>query len=102
MIDRRALLKQAGAVMAALGTASVFDPLRVYAHREAVYITCTGASLSGRQADLLDGPASEAAGAPASAAGVEAHADVLEQRGIERYSFADHRLATKDVYRKPF
>jgi ketosteroid isomerase-like protein len=24
------------------------------------------------------------------------------QRGIERYSFADHRLATKDVYRKPF
>jgi sulfite dehydrogenase (cytochrome) subunit A len=28
MIDRRALLKQSGAVMAALGTASVFDPLR--------------------------------------------------------------------------
>ena len=24
-----------------------------------------------------------------------------EQRGIERYSFADGRLATKDVYRKP-
>jgi hypothetical protein len=24
-----------------------------------------------------------------------------EQVGIERYSFADGRLATKDVYRKP-
>lgn len=24
-----------------------------------------------------------------------------EQRGIERYSFADGKLATKDVYRKP-
>jgi len=31
MIDRRALLKQSGAVMAALGTASVFDPLRAFA-----------------------------------------------------------------------
>jgi sulfite dehydrogenase (cytochrome) subunit A len=31
MIDRRALLKQSGAVMAALGTASIFDPLRAFA-----------------------------------------------------------------------
>ena len=31
MIDRRALLKQSGAVMAALGAASVFDPLRAFA-----------------------------------------------------------------------
>src|SRR6266436_534415 len=31
MIDRRALLKQSGALMAALGTASVFDPLRAFA-----------------------------------------------------------------------
>jgi sulfite dehydrogenase len=31
MIDRRALLEQSGAVMAALGTASVFDPLRAFA-----------------------------------------------------------------------
>jgi hypothetical protein len=31
MIDRRALLKQSGAVMAALGAASVFDPLRALA-----------------------------------------------------------------------
>jgi sulfite dehydrogenase len=31
MIDRRTLLKQSGAVMAALGTASVFDPLRAFA-----------------------------------------------------------------------
>ena len=31
MIDRRALLKQSGAVMAALGTDSVFDPLRAFA-----------------------------------------------------------------------
>jgi sulfite dehydrogenase len=31
MIDRRALLKQSGAVMAALGTAAVFDPLRAFA-----------------------------------------------------------------------
>ncbi len=31
MIDRRALLKQSGAVMAALGTATVFDPLRAFA-----------------------------------------------------------------------
>ena len=31
MIDRRALLKQSGAVMAALGTVSVFDPLRAFA-----------------------------------------------------------------------
>lgn len=27
--------------------------------------------------------------------------EVREQRGIERYSFRDGRLATKDVYRKP-
>ena len=31
MIDRRALLKQSGAVMAALGTASIFDPLSALA-----------------------------------------------------------------------
>ena len=31
MIDRRALLKQSGALMAALGTASVFDPLNALA-----------------------------------------------------------------------
>jgi DMSO/TMAO reductase YedYZ molybdopterin-dependent catalytic subunit len=31
MIDRRALLKQSGALMAALGTATVFDPLRALA-----------------------------------------------------------------------
>ena len=31
MIDRRALLKQSGAVVAALGTASVFDPLSAFA-----------------------------------------------------------------------
>ncbi len=31
MIDRRALLKQSGAVMAVLGTAAVFDPLRAFA-----------------------------------------------------------------------
>jgi len=31
MIDRRALLKQSGAVMAALGTAAIFDPLRAFA-----------------------------------------------------------------------
>jgi sulfite dehydrogenase (cytochrome) subunit A len=31
MIDRRALLRQSGAVMAALGTAAVFDPLRAFA-----------------------------------------------------------------------
>jgi sulfite dehydrogenase (cytochrome) subunit A len=31
MIDRRALLKQSGAVMATLGTAAVFDPLRAFA-----------------------------------------------------------------------
>ena len=27
---------------------------------------------------------------------------VREQRGIESYTFRDGRLATKDVYRKPF
>ena len=31
MIDRRALLKQSGALMAALGTATVFDPLHAFA-----------------------------------------------------------------------
>jgi len=31
MIDRRALLKQAGAVVATLGAASIFDPLRALA-----------------------------------------------------------------------
>jgi sulfite dehydrogenase len=31
LIDRRALLKQSGAVVAALGTASIFDPLRAFA-----------------------------------------------------------------------
>ena len=31
MIDRRALLKQSGALVAALGTAAVFDPLRAFA-----------------------------------------------------------------------
>jgi ketosteroid isomerase-like protein len=32
---------------------------------------------------------------------VRANGEQREQRGIERYSFADGRLATKDVYRKP-
>jgi ketosteroid isomerase-like protein len=32
---------------------------------------------------------------------VRATGEQREQRGIERYSFADGRLATKDVYRKP-
>ena len=31
MIDRRALLKQSGALVAALGTATVFDPLDAFA-----------------------------------------------------------------------
>ena len=31
MIDRRALFKQSGAVMAAFGTAALFDPLRAFA-----------------------------------------------------------------------
>ena len=32
---------------------------------------------------------------------VRATGEQREQRGIERYSFADGKLATKDVYRKP-
>jgi ketosteroid isomerase-like protein len=32
---------------------------------------------------------------------VRANGDVREQRGIERYTFRDGMLATKDVYRKP-
>ena len=32
---------------------------------------------------------------------LRASAEQREQRGIERYSFRDGRLATKDVYRKP-
>ena len=32
---------------------------------------------------------------------VRAAGDQREQCGIERYSFKDGRLATKDVYRKP-
>jgi hypothetical protein len=32
---------------------------------------------------------------------VRATGEQREQRGIERYSFVDGRLATKDVYRKP-
>jgi ketosteroid isomerase-like protein len=32
---------------------------------------------------------------------VRATGEQREQRGIERYTFADGKLATKDVYRKP-
>ena len=32
---------------------------------------------------------------------VRASGEQREQRGIERYTFGDGRLATKDVYRKP-
>lgn len=32
---------------------------------------------------------------------VRASGEQREQRGIERYTFADGKLATKDVYRKP-
>ena len=32
---------------------------------------------------------------------VQASGEQREQRGIERYTFRDGRLATKDVYRKP-
>ena len=32
---------------------------------------------------------------------VRATGEAREQRGIESYTFADRRLATKDVYRKP-
>jgi ketosteroid isomerase-like protein len=33
---------------------------------------------------------------------VRANGEAREQRGIERYTFRDGKLATKDVYRKPF
>jgi hypothetical protein len=32
---------------------------------------------------------------------LRASGEQREQRGIERYTFRDGRLATKDVYRKP-
>ena len=32
---------------------------------------------------------------------VRATGEAREQRGIERYTFEDGRIATKDVYRKP-
>jgi hypothetical protein len=32
---------------------------------------------------------------------VRSTGEAREQRGIESYAFADGRLATKDVYRKP-
>lgn len=33
---------------------------------------------------------------------VKASGEQREQRGIERYTFKDGKIATKDVYRKPF
>src|SRR5262249_27852424 len=47
-------------------------PLHVYANRDAIYVTCAGASLLGRHAELLSGPADAApmgAGAPVAAEG---------------------------------
>jgi hypothetical protein len=54
-----AALFQHGSALAVNGVPGTGAPLRVYAHREAIYVTCTGASLSGRQAELLEGPVSE-------------------------------------------
>jgi hypothetical protein len=58
-----AALFGAGPPLSVNGAPGSGAPLRVYAHREAVYITCPGASLLGRQADLLSGPG-DGGGAP--------------------------------------
>lgn len=51
-----AALFAAGPALAVNGAPGSGAPLRVYAHREAVYVTCAGASLLGKQAELLAGP----------------------------------------------
>lgn len=50
-----------GSTLVIDGAPGAGAPLRAYAHREAVYVTCVGASLSGRQAALLEGPGSAGA-----------------------------------------
>src|SRR6266540_784144 len=70
-------------------------PVRVYASREAVFVTCEGASLLSRQAELLAGtPVAAAPGAaatngaaaapgtdPAAATGLELNPDDLDESG---------------------
>ena len=64
-----ASLFHAGPPLSVAGAPGVGAPLRVYAHREAIFVTCTGASVSGRQADLLEGQGTYAPSADASAGG---------------------------------
>ena len=64
---------QTGQPLAINGAPGDGAPVQLYAHREAIYLTCTGASLAGRQANLLEGAA--AAGAPSATGSVGINVD---------------------------
>jgi len=55
-----ASLFQAGTPLPVNGVPGAGAPLRVFAHRDAIYISCPGASLLSRQSDFLHGPTSAA------------------------------------------
>jgi hypothetical protein len=60
-------------------------PLRVYAHRDAIYVTCSGASAWGRMAAMLAGEVEPDAGGPAeapAAAGIGKTIKFGEQMGL--------------------
>lgn len=63
-----ATLFHTGTPLPVNGVPGVGAPLRVFAHREAIYVTCPGASLMSRQADLWHGPASAMPSATGSVA----------------------------------
>jgi hypothetical protein len=64
-----ASLFQAGPPLAVNGVPGAGAPLRVYAHREGIFVTCTGASVSGRQVELLEGAGTSMPSAGASTGG---------------------------------
>src|SRR5207247_8019148 len=68
------------------GAPGAGSPLRVWAHREAVYVTCTGASLLGRQADLLEGATAAGGGGGGGWSDGASLADVEKSIGMSMAS----------------
>lgn len=86
-----ALFQAAGMKLVIVGTPGRKEsPLRVFAHRQGIYITCAGASLLGRQASHLLEAAIHAE--PANDDGTASAAPVGSREMIDLYSARLHHL----------
>lgn len=106
-----ASLFHAGPPLAVAGVPGAGAPLRVYAHREAIFVTCTGASISGRQADLLEGQGTYAPSVNSSTGGnlgdieksigmsMASGGALRDVQGIIRRAREENRSLTADEHR---